>query len=662
MYSSDGDRKRTNMYYDASDAIVKKKPKIDDINKAIVYTTKLDQMKIFKGNITEINIETIIESIIRESKPNVHTTHKRKCNKGIDHHISYECLLCHINTLNTKVANKIKKRNKHLLAMCKPLRIVLHDIKHSLHIKWNPQTICKEISDTQIVNKPVPKDVDKPLTLAPPFIRNPKYTVIHDNQQKEADLYSFEKKLVKEYATFNTDDVNDKISSFLASVNDKSFVEVNCCCWYGRDKFITSSLTPQCTETLRFMRKSHKCSSDRCTCCCRKEKSLLRDMLLLRPTLMNTSSVKPVETNAWFKTLTEKHKLLTDFQLSTSTLIPKSLSVTPRVKQGNIRVEETKHFLHSTDIELNDEYYRIGSNGEIDFFCKGAGSLRYFHCNNHLSHMSPTINKIKVNICCWYKREQFAVHLVKFEALPNTVNFIRNAHQCSITNCNCCCKPNNEKMELTLLPIAPRHTNDQLVDKIKFRIQFPQILNKSKPHNSRISNMFTFNLSFKKYLLEIQKTPLLTLSTRSKIMSILKKITNVQFYVNNPPDAHSTSANVNLNTISKTELKILDRIFTVIESFKAEDSNETVPTHTIRKIAEHSDPLAQETTACETKKIPNMCKTKPSTLYSQLSIVAKLKTKRYIPSFRGYAKAHNLSDLKNIFEVYPNIDFSVTKS
>lgn len=414
-----------------------------EMPQAVVYTTKLDEMNIFKENAASKCVDTIINSIIKESKPKF--LKRKRPQTHCDY--SYEDLSFYIQEFNRKVA-RVTKRNNRLLSLCRPVRVVLEDIKYSIL-----QSNANKISE-----------ISEPIS-AYNFSRKLNVKIIYDQQLKEADMYYLDEQFVLQgYNKFRIDNMSHSLEI------DNNVIAISCCCWYNRDAFL-NTLAVNLNDTVRFMRKPHKCEVNRCRCCCRQKPMYkLNDKPSTSSSSLNPSE-PPSEGGERLNKMKEQNVSLLISDKSRKyqeTQYSKSLTVskTKEKRVNHSMIEDALPFLHSTNIDFGEEYYVIGADGQIILHLRN-----YKREQNLPSLISKTTNNIVGDICCWYKREEFASRLLALHALPNTVNYIRGVHPCSPTFCSCCCMPSSiEKTEFTVLPKAARHTNDMLNKKVNIKV------------------------------------------------------------------------------------------------------------------------------------------------------------------------------------------------
>lgn len=602
----------------------------------IVYTTKLDDMRIFNEDLTGMDAETIINCIIKESKPKL--KRKRTCTEAINSRCLNEDSPSHISTSNRKVPRTAEDKK---IDICKPVKVALVDIKYTL---LRQQSTGSSISETVKTKRPLVSEKPKEPTYR--FPRKLKSRLIYDRQLKEADLYSLDKNFfVKEHNKLPIVSTNESIFEKLKY--DKNVSEVSCCCWYNREQFLTSTMLgilPH--ETLRFMRKPHKCEFNRCTCCCRdKSISVSNDTSAQRPRLLKPSEAPSI----WVKTMSVTHASQSLSNESRKSLLSKALSVEPsEIKypvKSSLKVEP--NFLHSTSIDFGAEYHEIGADGQIKLSLKNIGKDR----QELVNLKSKTTDNIVGNICCWFKREEFAGRLLVLGALPNTVNFLRSAHPCSPIYCSCCCKPSiTEKPKLTLIHKAARHTNDLVRKKANIIVKFAGVVEKPvkpvKPMSVRAAivpkntKVVSFNVSLSA-LEKISKGKVTVDSILKDVIDLphdLKK-SSVRVLVEKEQTANNRTVviecNTDLNGLTTSELTLLDIIFRAVNRAK---QPVTVPVlqkdkYTIRR------PRVKNLRGIYYNSIH------PLLLNTHLSVTTDLRNKRFLPPLRAHLEQYRLSEM-----------------
>uniref|UniRef100_A0A2A4K0J2 Uncharacterized protein n=1 Tax=Heliothis virescens TaxID=7102 RepID=A0A2A4K0J2_HELVI len=429
----------------------------------IVYTTKLDDMLIFKTKLPDMRMYDIVDCIITESHPKYQGKLKRKYSERQD--LSFENLTQKIDKINRKVA-RTATRNKTLLSMCKPFNIFLKDCNDAIRTDALTRVERKNIEIP--IRKTVPICVDK---LLPMYSKSQtfKCRLIYDNQLKVADIYSLDDNyFTNEYIRIHNIQQYDE--DYRRLKTSKNIYEVICCCWYNREAFI-KKLALHPPETIRFMRKPHGCPINDCSCCC-KNKTSFPKKRYVGFSLQKTEMAPSV----WFAQIksTLASKPMNDVQ--GPKLITKSLAFDPGLSQQSQRSNHyekqnnSKKIVHSINIYIGEEYYEIGKDGQVRThlknFSEEASKLKQF-TGKELKYTSS-------NVCCWYKREELAVQLLKLGVLLNTVNFIRCVHPCPIRKCNCCCKPSfGRTVDLISTRITTRHTNDLANKEVGIQLQFP---------------------------------------------------------------------------------------------------------------------------------------------------------------------------------------------
>lgn len=562
------------------------------ISKPIVYTTKLDEMKVFRDKTTSMSIDNTINAIVKESKPKLNC--KRKCTDTTYSHYSYDDLACYINNFNKKVA-KISKHNKNMLSMCRPVKIVLEDIKNLLRKRKTNNRINKIVKTKYSVvsDRRFPAYCSRKLHSR----------IIYDQQNKEADLYALDKShFIQVYARFRIDESNAKLYQLLKM--DKSVTHFSCCCWYKREKCLaTFPLAPH--ETLRFMRKPHKCAINHCRCCCRN-KGMTN---AVRP-----SSLKSLESHSvWLNRMIEVHTSLPD--KSKRTLPSKSMSKLNFFTHFCVVEDQTTPILHSTNIDFGCEFYSIGADGHIKLCLKNTANYQ----QNLLNLKWKTVPNIMGDICCWYKREEFAGRLLTLGALSNTVNYIRSVHSCSPINCNCCCKPSNtEKLKLSVLSKSARHTVDSIAKKLIIKLKLSEkakISDTPKKPNNFVS--FNFSLSALDMISESTITPDVLDSITPESVTLDNKNRFVRVFVEKSQKHKILIECTQLNSFTTKELRILDMIFQAA-------NKALLPKDEIKYRARKSVTYTYHH------------KMYPLLLNEQLSVTADLRSKRFMPSLRTH--------------------------
>lgn len=468
---------------------------------------------------------------------------------------------------------------------------------------------------------------DSPIKPQQP-ISNPNGIIIYDHQRNEAEKYSFD----ENYRVTDYKKVDDDIT---AAFNDSPFHRVYCCCWFERERFLNVSF-PQ--ETAKGLRKPHNCRPGHCLCCCKINETVSSPQLI--------KDLEKPSPSTWFKNLTNNVPLscfLTDTDQAqkkspaSDNLLVKCLTVPPIApKTRSNQPKENAIFTNPTNLQFPGEYYQIGLNGDIELLCKNVNEKEKHLNLKNFSLFRFMLITNKYNICCWYKREQYAYSLLQEGVPSSSVNFIRNPHRCLINYCACCCKPENTvKSKLQLLPLTARHSNDVLY-------------NKSLP-NGRVSTItktnfesFQFDHSFyiplESFIAALRlptadnASEIKQLKEPKKVIEILTKFSQIKFTIKGTLAKHTVVADVDLKTMSMSELSILKTTLDLIKSMIVNKRRYfTEKFENSKKIIDISPTLnEQEPVASKTSETS-------SSLTELLSNVAATTNKQYIASFREYA-------------------------
>ncbi|KAJ8710749.1 hypothetical protein PYW08_009264 [Mythimna loreyi] len=620
---------RDTIMIDSSDEAADKDELKPKTRVPIVYTTKLNDMKIFKEDISRMYTGTVINSIIKESKPKVSS--KRKYAETTHFPCSKEHLSCYINNFNRKVARITENRQK-LLSVCKPVKVVLVDIKYTLLRKQTPENNLKTVSTKSTAG----------------ISRKLKTTLIYDQQNKEADMYSLDTNLVvKGHITFQIDSDDDILRQLKLN---KNVPKVSCCCWYGREEYLACNMLGFIPHnTLKFMRKPHKCEVNHCRCCCRKHSINVSNATAdVRLSLLKSSESPSI----WLNNVTNLNASLSN--KSNDSLRSKLLSFAPNLPEKTYRAkptpeDEMSYFLHSTGIDFGEEYYAIGADGKIKLSLKDSGKD-----SQHLINLkSQMTNNIVGNICCWYKREEFADRLLVLGALRNTVNYIRTTHTCPTTKCVCCCKPfNTKKLQLARIHKLARHTSDLVRKKINIKVKFSGVLEEPvEPMIAKTAKKVTSRSNYKFFSFNFSLAALETIS-KSKVSKDVKcdDVYNSLIPEAATLDQNNRSVRVRIEKNTRRENVVVEcknpiTDFTTYELtmldifFRAFNNNtEQIIAKQKNKIASNKNRIRQPFgQACNPIY--------PLLLNTQLSVTSDLKNKRFLPPLRAHLEKYNLNEM-----------------
>ncbi|XP_026728267.1 uncharacterized protein DDB_G0283357-like isoform X2 [Trichoplusia ni] len=307
----------------------------------IVYTTRLEQLDIFRNNTKHKKAKKIYEIVAQQSKP-VFNPLKRNTLGCLG--ITHQRLKEKIHIINSEVHSGKSTKFRRYESNSEKQMYADEDCTGSDRSASDSSLQEIKLSDTPI--KP-----QHPIS-------NPNGIIIYDHQQNEAEKYSFD----KNYRVTDYKKVDDNIT---AAFNDSPFHRVYCCCWFERERFLNVSF-PQ--ETAKGLRKPHNCRPGHCLCCCKINETV--------STPQPINDLEKTSPSTWFKNLTNNVPLScfvsdTDQAQNKSTasnnLLVKCLTVPPSApKTRSNQPKENAIFTNPTNLQFPGEYYQIGLNDNKD--------------------------------------------------------------------------------------------------------------------------------------------------------------------------------------------------------------------------------------------------------------------------------------------------------
>lgn len=434
----------------------------------VVYTTRLDDMLIFKKNFATLAVDDIVENVILESKPKLTKPiqKEKELIPCFDGHPFFELedKIRHFNNmvileenlpLKVQTTKRVErnvglprrkeskqplykgKNINQLLKLCKPcnIRLVPSSMRISINRKSHILYDIESAFNTMTFVKGVGYKIDIGCMI-----------VFRNLKTKSSESYVIAK-----------DGIFSKISDTLVSVSRnrvRSFVpfdlkfglDVDVCCWFFRE-YVMKSFIWQKNVDPSIMRIPHSCPSGRCDCCCKRN---IKDA-----DVQEVTEEKTTEASA---------KSLARQLVRSLKILPKQVPKQPPVKNFiNEALEYTRKDIVASDnstnrrVDLTDvvddrlgvqiltgysdktEFYEIEQDGNI---VKNV-EIMYSQTSNGFRKEMKLNAQSKEVLCCWRKRDSM-LQSFELKYKPAVTQFIRTPHPCPPDNCICCCKPNSD--------------------------------------------------------------------------------------------------------------------------------------------------------------------------------------------------------------------------
>ncbi|XP_047540430.1 uncharacterized protein LOC125073592 [Vanessa atalanta] len=380
---------------------------------SIVYTTRLEDMCIFRSTIKYLDGKYVLKEILRESNPNV--IFKQKTSTPSINKNNFKRLQAELKILN----NKSKpKRVDSRSPIYNNFKLVPSDI----FIQITNQSAYTKI----LVDPKISTDTQGDLystAINYVFIYNPKIRSIEKveaNQNISLLIHNKFRDMTEVFVTDNKGNVTElrrfksqnsvELNEFINNIDsNKRRLKLTTCCWFHRNMNIDKVWS---NTIARFVKSMHPCQPRSCECCCKPH--------LGRPsfntTLNISSSFSEVDNASIVK-------------LDKNSLIGRALDFRKPIKEVKNNKHDTK--IRPLMIEFNKteriEHYAIDSRGCIDW------QITVRPYNNHpfdntiqqLKNRSKHIPLLKETIKSTREHNIF-INKLKVRNVPfNVINYLK---------------------------------------------------------------------------------------------------------------------------------------------------------------------------------------------------------------------------------------------
>ncbi|XP_069355579.1 uncharacterized protein [Maniola hyperantus] len=385
------------------------------VPKAIVYTTRLEEMAILHKKIKHLDNALVMNEILWESKPKyIYRTHTSNIN--VRRTMSFKLL--------KMVLKKLKQKEKTI------------DLTDKVG----------DDNDDLIINDIITLSAED--TVASCISNKCNVVIVINNLFSNlCDIYVTDLKgnLIEYCCT----KINDK---YTINKFDRTKVRLilNICCWVRRQHKIESIWPRNECNFFRFLITTHKCPTDQCTCCC-KPKQRTTEVTLYKPT--DTHVTKSDEYNECL-ILTALNYKKPEKDTSKNTYTRSHQKISPRVTYLFTETSQKGICQH-----VKNECVEIGSQHEIIRFHVDNWRDYRQRCNQC---MNMTFNKAyhKLFVCCKWKRDFFLYGQFKTcNISANTLRFLNGSVPLENNMCNGCKNTNDCKITAKIDPKTNQSSN-----------------------------------------------------------------------------------------------------------------------------------------------------------------------------------------------------------
>lgn len=563
----------------------------------VVYTTRLNDMNIFKGDLNSLTVNCIMKSVTAESKPQLKQESQVKSEIFTKSSLSFDELLNKVEQYNLfatsvdfgdfKINDPFDHQSfddegssteKELLDLCTPLWVVLTDCKiecSNCYVK-----LKRMLDNTLVVHKFIKcrncnpeidynkekeekeKEKTNNILARKEFGESRKcfrqlYSIIvmKNLYSNTTEIYYILYGILKGYYYLNH--VCDDDYELFKFVSYKPITEYINCCWESRNTKC-KKLWPyfDINTPPLFLLDSHPCPHNDCECCCRRRNISLENNTLKNFGLKLSDADVQISSEQPYNYQDKRSNLLSiTKRVGTDTWINNALQYSKKLKPT-----VTAEIAEPASIQ-NDFAFQIESSKHLEHYTLRNGKIHsYFEINRQSSEPSlvnSQQNVIKGSGCCWLSRERFLTTTFKEMSSPHfaktthdIVNFFKTPHPCSFGSCRCCCSTKkvstanyansgstiSEQIELPMLIKKSSNYNSKHVQTLKLykKLVRPTILKSNNATATKKSKKQTVTTSNPS---RVRLIPRILRKPAISVPLLPQKIEDVEFTINQPENA-----------------------------------------------------------------------------------------------------------------------------